>query len=171
VEAVVLETPKRSPVRFPPGFTWGAATAAHQIEGAWNEDGKGESIWDRFCHTPGMIETGETGDIACDHYDRWREDIQLMQAIGLRAHRFSIAWTRVLPQGRGQVNMKGMDFYSRLVDRLLEAEIEPFVTLYHWDLPQALQDEGGWPVRSTAEAFGESRPLLAAISAIVSRSG
>lgn len=142
-------------VKLPEGFTWGAATAAYQIEGAWDEDGKGESIWDRFSHTPGMIETSETGDVACDHYHRWREDIQLVRKIGLKAYRFSVAWTRILPEGRGAVNEKGMDFYSRLVDRLLEAGIEPFVTLYHWDLPQRLQDEGGWPARATTEAFGE----------------
>ena len=140
---------------FPQGFTWGAATAAYQIEGAWNEDGKGESIWDRFSHTPGRIETGETGDIACDHYHRWREDIQLMQEIGIRAYRFSISWSRILPEGRGRVNPKGLDFYKGLVDGLLDAGIEPFATLYHWDLPQMLQDQGGWPARSTAEAFGE----------------
>lgn len=132
---------------FPHGFTWGAATSAYQIEGAWDEDGKGESIWDRFSHTPGNIANGETGDVACDHYHRWREDIRLMQALGLPAYRFSVAWTRVLPHGRGQVNQAGLDFYSRLVDGLLEAGITPYLNLYHWDLPQALQDQGGWPVR------------------------
>ncbi len=145
----------QSITQLPQGFTWGAATAAYQIEGAWNEDGKGESIWDRFSHTPQSIETGETGDIACDHYHRWREDVRLMQAIGLQAYRFSISWSRILPKGRGAINIRGLDFYSKLVDELLEAGIEPFVTLYHWDLPQGLQDEGGWPARSTAEAFGE----------------
>lgn len=140
---------------FPHGFTWGAATSAYQIEGAWDEDGKGESIWDRFSHTPGNIANGETGDVACDHYHRWREDIRLMQALGLPAYRFSVAWTRVLPHGRGQVNQAGLDFYSRLVDGLLEAGITPYLNLYHWDLPQALQDQGGWPVRATAEAYVE----------------
>ncbi len=140
---------------FPAGFTWGAATAAYQIEGAWDEDGKGESIWDRFSHTPGRIETGETGDIATDHYHRWPEDVRLMKAMGLMAYRFSIAWTRVLPSGRGSVNQAGLDFYDRLVDALLEAGIEPFVTLYHWDLPHGLQDEGGWPARIVASAFAE----------------
>ncbi len=139
--------------QFPDGFVWGAATSAYQIEGAWNEDGKGESIWDRYSHTPGRIENGDTGDIACDHYHRWLEDIALMKEIGLQSYRFSTAWARILPEGRGPVNQKGIDFYSRLVDGLLEAGIQPFIALYHWDLPQALQDEGGWPVRSTAEAF------------------
>jgi beta-glucosidase len=140
---------------FPEHFLWGAATAAYQIEGAWNEDGKSESIWDRFTHTPGHIKNGDTGDVACDHYHRWAEDVALMQSLGMRAYRFSIGWTRVLPAGRGTVNQAGLDFYSRLVDGLLEANIVPLVTLYHWDLPQALQDEGGWPARATAEAFVE----------------
>jgi beta-glucosidase len=140
---------------FPKGFTWGAATAAYQIEGAWDEDGKGESIWDRFSHTPGKIETGETGDITCDHYHLWRQDVALMKEIGLKAYRFSIAWTRVLPNGRGDVNQAGLDFYNRLVDALLEANIEPFVTLYHWDLPQRLQEEGGWPARMATTAFSD----------------
>jgi beta-glucosidase len=138
---------------FPPGFVWGAATAAYQIEGAWDADGKGESIWDRFSHTPGTIANGDTGDVACDHYHRWQEDIALMRAIGLPAYRFSISWPRLLPQGTGRPNLPGLDFYSRLVDALLENGIQPYVTLYHWDLPQALQDQGGWPARSTAEAF------------------
>jgi len=140
---------------FPRDFAWGAATAAYQIEGAWNEDGKGESIWDRFSHTPGRIETGETGDVACDHYHRWREDVALMQELGLKAYRFSISWPRILPEGRGHVNRAGIDFYSRLVEGLLAAGIEPFVTLYHWDLPQRLQEAGGWPARRTADAFAD----------------
>lgn len=138
---------------FPPDFLWGTATSSYQIEGAWNADGKGESIWDRFSHTPGKIEDSSSGDVACDHYYRWPEDVALMQELGLQAYRFSIAWPRILPQGRGQVNQKGLDFYSRLVDGLLAANITPFATLYHWDLPQALEDEGGWPVRATAESF------------------
>jgi beta-glucosidase len=138
---------------FPDEFLWGAATASFQIEGAWKEDGKGESIWDRFCHTPGKVLGGDTGDVASDHYHRWQEDIALMKEIGLNAYRFSISWPRVYPQGRGKVNAAGLDFYDRLVDGLLAAGITPFVTLYHWDLPQALEDEGGWAVRSTAEAF------------------
>ncbi len=140
---------------FPDGFIWGAATSAYQIEGAWNEDGKGESIWDRFSHTPDKIVGGGTGDVACDHYHRWPEDIALMKELGLKAYRFSVSWPRILPSGRGEVNQAGLDFYSRLVDGLLEAGITPFVTLYHWDLPQGLQDEGGWAARSTAEAFVE----------------
>ena len=145
---------------FPDGFIWGAATSAYQIEGAWNEDGKGESIWDRFSHTPGTIEDGSTGDVSCDHYHRWREDIALMKELGLEAYRFSVSWPRILPAGRGKVNQAGIDFYSRLVDGLLEAGIQPFPTLYHWDLPQGLQDEGGWEARSTAEAFVEYADVL-----------
>jgi beta-glucosidase len=145
---------------FPDGFTWGAATSAYQIDGAWDEDAKGESIWDRFCHTPGRIANGDTGDVACDHYHRWREDVGLMKELGLQAYRFSISWPRLLPEGRGRVNPMGLDFYSMLVDALLEAAIEPFVTLYHWDLPQALQDRGGWPARLTAEAFVEYADLV-----------
>lgn len=145
---------------FPSDFVWGAATAAYQIEGAWNEDGKGESIWDRFCHTPGKIANGDTGDVACDHYRRWREDVALMREVGLHAYRFSISWPRLVPEGRGRVSAAGLDFYSQLVDALLEAGIEPFVTLYHWDLPQALQDQGGWPARATAEAFVEYADLV-----------
>jgi beta-glucosidase len=140
---------------FPADFLWGVATSSYQIEGAWQEDGKSESIWDRFAHTPGTIEDGSNGDIACDHYHRWPEDIALMRSLGIQAYRFSIAWPRILPGGTGQVNQAGLDFYSRLVDGLLEAGITPWVTLYHWDLPQILQDAGGWPVRSTAEAFVE----------------
>jgi beta-glucosidase len=138
---------------FPAGFVWGAATAAYQIEGAVAEDGRGESIWDRFSHTPGRTANGETGDVACDHYHRWPADVALLRALGLGAYRFSIAWPRVLPAGRGRVNEAGLAFYERLVDALLAAGIAPWVTLYHWDLPQALEDAGGWPARATAEAF------------------
>ncbi|HSJ55070.1 MAG TPA: GH1 family beta-glucosidase [Anaerolineae bacterium] len=145
--------------RFPAGFRWGAATASYQIEGAWNEDGKGESIWDRFSHTPAKIEGGDTGNVACDHYHRWPEDVALMKELNLDAYRFSISWPRLLPTGRGRANRAGLDFYSRLVDGLLDAGIEPFVTLYHWDLPQALQDRGGWPARDTAKAFVEYADL------------
>jgi beta-glucosidase len=140
---------------FPENFIWGAATSSYQIEGAWNENGKGESIWDRFSHTPGKVNNGDTGDVACDHYHRWREDVALMKAMALKAYRFSIAWPRVLPSGRGAINQAGLDFYSRLVDALLEADIVPWVTLYHWDLPQALEDEGGWPARMSVDAFVE----------------
>lgn len=145
---------------FPDNFIWGAATAAYQIEGAWNEDGKGESIWDRFAHTPGNICSGDSGDVACDHYHRWLKDIQLMKALGLKAYRLSIAWTRVQPSGSGAVNLPGLDFYDRLVDSLLEAEIRPMITLFHWDLPQALQDKGGFASRTTAEAFVEYADLV-----------
>ena len=140
---------------FPRGFVWGSATAAYQVEGAWAEDGKGESIWDRFSHTPGNIENGDTGDVACDHYHRWRADVGLMKELGLKAYRLSIAWPRILPSGRGPINQAGIDFYSRLVDALLEAGIDPYVTLYHWDLPQSLEDEGGWPKRMIVDAFVE----------------
>jgi len=142
-------------IKFPENFVWGAATASYQIEGAWDKHGKGESIWDRFSHTPGKVDKGDTGDIANDHYHLWRKDIGLMKKIGLKAYRLSTAWPRILPKGRGKINQKGLDFYSKLVDGLLAANITPYVTLYHWDMPQALEDEGGWPVRSTAEAFVE----------------
>jgi len=145
---------------FPKNFLWGAATASYQIEGAWNKDGKGESIWDRFAHTPGKINNNDTGDVANDHYHLWRKDIRLMKQLGLRAYRFSIAWPRILPNGRSKVNPKGINFYSKLVDALLAANITPFVTLYHWDLPQTLQDEGGWEVRSTVEAFLEYTEVI-----------
>lgn len=142
-------------ILFPENFLWGAATASYQIEGSWNKYGKGESIWDRFVHTPGNILNNDTGDVANDHYRLWKKDIGLMKRIGLQAYRFSVSWPRILPAGRGKVNQKGLDFYSRLVDGLLEAGITPFITLYHWDLPQALEGEGGWTVRSTAEAFAD----------------
>jgi beta-glucosidase len=140
---------------FPDGFAWGAATAAYQVEGAPREDGKGESIWDRYSHTPGAIEDGSTGDIACDHYHRWQEDLDLMASLNLNAYRFSIAWSRVLPEGHGAINQAGLDFYERLVEGLLARGITPYVTLYHWDLPQALQDAGGWENRDTAYWFGD----------------
>jgi beta-glucosidase len=146
--------------QFPNNFLWGTATSSYQIEGAWQEDGKGESIWDRFAHTPGKVIDGSNGDVACDHYHRWQEDIALMKSMGLKAYRFSIAWPRILPNGTGEVNQAGLDFYSKLVDGLLEAGIIPFATLYHWDLPQALQDRGGWPERSTGEAFVEYADVM-----------
>jgi beta-glucosidase len=141
--------------KFPEGFLWGAATAAYQIEGAWNEDGKGESIWDRFTHRPYTILNGDTGDVACDHYHRMREDVTLMKELGLKTYRFSISWPRVLPQGYGQVNPQGLDFYDRLVDALLEAGILPNATLNHWDLPQAIQERGGWPNRASTDWFAD----------------
>jgi len=138
---------------FPAGFLWGTATASYQVEGAWNEDGKGESIWDRYAHTEGKIINGDTGDVACDQYHRYREDVALMKELGLRSYRFSISWPRVFPQGKGAVNQKGIDYYSRLVDELLANGITPFPTLYHWDLPQALEDEGGWTNRDIVGHF------------------
>lgn len=148
------------PAIFPAKFLWGAATAAHQIEGAWNADGKGESIWDRFNHTPGNVRNGDTGDVACDHYHRYRDDIALMKQFGLHAYRFSTAWTRVLPVGRGAINQAGLDFYDRLVDELLAANIQPFVTLYHWDLPQALFELGGWSHRDVCGYFADYAALM-----------
>jgi beta-glucosidase len=135
---------------FPADFVWGAATAAYQIEGAVLEDGRGESIWDRFCATPGKVRAGDTGAVACDFYHRHPQDVALMRELGLDAFRFSIAWPRIVPDGRGRVNEAGLDFYDRLVDELLAAEIAPFPTLYHWDLPQPLEDAGGWTSRATA---------------------
>jgi beta-glucosidase len=147
---------------FGPDFRWGAATAAYQIEGAVAEDGRSPSIWDTFCQVPGAIDSGDTGEQACDHYHRWPEDVALMRALGLTSYRFSIAWPRVIPDGSGAVNHAGLDFYDRLVDALLEAGIRPNVTLYHWDLPQVLQDRGGWPVRDTAVAFADYAAAVAA---------
>lgn len=147
---------------FPPSFVWGAATSAFQIEGGATEDGRGVSIWDTYAATPGRIADGSDARIACDHYHRWREDIALMRDLGLRGYRFSLAWPRIVPQGRGAVNAAGLDFYDALVDGLLAAGIEPFVTLYHWDLPQPLQDAGGWMARATAEAFAEYAHIGAA---------
>ncbi len=140
---------------FPEGFLWGAATASYQIEGAADEDGRGPSIWDTFSHTPGKTYRGDTGDVACDHYHRLEEDLDLMADLGLRAYRFSVAWPRIQPDGSGTTNRKGLDFYRRLVDGLRERSIEPMLTLYHWDLPQALQDRGGWTGRDTSERFAE----------------
>ncbi|MGD9028178.1 MAG: GH1 family beta-glucosidase [Anaerolineae bacterium] len=138
---------------FPEGFLWGAATSAYQIEGAWNEDGKGESIWDHFTHRPYDVLNGDTGDVACDHYHRLAQDVELMKWLSLGTYRFSISWPRILPKGRGEVNEKGLDFYDRLVDRLLEADIAPTATLYHWDYPQALQEAEGWPHRDSPDWF------------------
>lgn len=149
-------------LNFPDGFIWGTATASYQIEGAVGADGRGQSIWDTFSHTPGKVVNNDTGDAACDHYHRWPEDIELMKALNLDAYRFSIAWPRIMPTGRGTVNQAGLDFYSRLVDGLLEAGITPFVTLYHWDLPQALQDEGsGWERREIATDFAAYTDVVA----------
>ena len=146
--------------RFPAGFVWGAATSAYQIEGAPLADGAGPSIWQRFSHTPGKMANGDTGDVACDHYHRYREDVALMRDIGLEAYRFSVSWSRVLPAGTGRVNEKGLDFYRRLVDALREAGIRPMATLYHWDLPAALDDRGGWLNRDCADWFAEYADVL-----------
>jgi beta-glucosidase len=142
-------------LRFPDGFLWGAATAAYQIEGAPDEDGKGPSIWDTFSHTPGMVFHDDNGDVACDSYHRYPEDVAILQRLGVGAYRFSLSWPRVQPDGRGPANPKGLDYYNRLIDALLEKGISPAITLYHWDLPQALQDKGGWAVRDIAEIFAD----------------
>ncbi|HLS82838.1 MAG TPA: GH1 family beta-glucosidase [Steroidobacter sp.] len=142
--------------KFPQGFYWGVATAAYQIEGAWNEDGKGMSIWDTYAHTPGKIKNGDTGDVAVDHYHRYKEDVALMKDIGANAYRFSISWPRIFPDGAGAPNAKGVDFYKRVTDELRANGIEPFATLYHWDLPQALEDKyGGWRSKDTSKAFAD----------------
>jgi beta-glucosidase len=146
---------------FPSDFVWGAATASYQIEGATHEDGRGESVWDRFCATPGKVRGGDTGDVACDFYHRYSDDVRLMKELGIDAFRFSVAWPRVVPDGRGAVNEAGLDFYDRLVDELLANEIEPFATLFHWDTPQVLEDVGGWRERATAEAFAEYAEAVA----------
>jgi len=147
---------------FPATFVWGAATAAYQVEGAVAEDGRGESIWDRFTSIPGTIANGDDGKVACDSYHRYPADVRLMRELGLDAYRFSVAWPRILPEGRGRVNTAGLDYYDRLVDELLASGIEPFLTLYHWDLPQALEERGGWPARETVDAFAEYAEVVAA---------
>ncbi|MCC7512071.1 MAG: beta-glucosidase, partial [Anaerolineae bacterium] len=146
---------------FPKNFTWGVATSAYQIEGAWNEDGRGVSIWDTFSHTKGRIVNDENGDVAADHYHRWKDDFALMSELGVKAYRFSTAWPRILPAGTGAVNKKGLDFYDRIVDEALKRKIEPYVCLFHWDLPQALQDQGGWPKREITEHFAEYARVVA----------
>ncbi|WP_240135534.1 GH1 family beta-glucosidase [Streptomyces sp. MUM 178J] len=153
--------PATTTLRFPTGFRWGTATAAYQIEGAASEDGRTPSIWDTFSRTPGKVRNGDTGDVAADHYHRMSEDIGLMRRLGVTDYRFSIAWPRVQPTGRGPAVQKGLDFYRRLVDELLEAGIRPVATLYHWDLPQELEDAGGWPERDTAYRFGEYAAIMA----------
>jgi beta-glucosidase len=159
--SILPEREHHGPV-YPPGFKFGAATAAYQIEGAWNEDGRGESIWDTFCRTPGAVAGGDTGDVACDHYHRWRDDLDLLAAMRIESYRFSISWPRVQPDGRGALNRRGVRFYRRLVEGLLERGIEPVATLYHWDLPQALQDTGGWAARDTTERFADYAAAMAA---------
>ncbi|MDQ5839780.1 MAG: family 1 glycosylhydrolase, partial [Chloroflexota bacterium] len=146
---------------FPPDFAWGTATASYQIEGAVDEDGRGPSIWDTFSRTPGNVANGDTGDVACDHYHRWADDVDLIASYGLDAYRFSVAWPRIQHSGRGPANQKGIDFYRRLVDRLVEKGIKPAATLYHWDLPQALQDDGGgWQNREIVDRFAEYAAIV-----------
>jgi beta-glucosidase len=152
--------PRASGSTFPDGFVWGAATASYQIEGAAHEDGRGPSIWDTFSRTPGKVYAGHTGDVACDHYHHYRDDVAMMAELGLKSYRFSVAWPRIQPDGTGPVNTRGLDFYDRLTDELIGQGIDPVVTLYHWDLPQALEDRGGWTVRETAEAFAEYAQIV-----------
>jgi beta-glucosidase len=141
---------------FPKDFTWGVATSSYQIEGAWKEAGKGLSIWDVFCQIPGNIKNNENGNVACDHYHRYKEDIQLMKAMGVKAYRFSISWPRILPDGKGEINQEGIDFYNRIIDELIRQNIEPWITLYHWDLPQTLQvEDNGWLGKSITDHFAE----------------
>ncbi|GAB2595699.1 beta-glucosidase [Paractinoplanes abujensis] len=152
--------PALAAITFPDDFIWGAATASYQIEGAAQEDGRGPSIWDTFSRTPGRVYNGHTGDVACDHYHRYADDVALMADLGLASYRFSVAWPRIQPDGTGPVNVKGLDFYDRLTDELLGKGIDPVVTLYHWDLPQTLEDLGGWANRLTAEAFAEYAQIV-----------
>jgi len=142
-------------IKFPEGFIWGAATSSYQIEGAWNEDGKGESVWDAICHTQSVIHNNDTGDIACDHYYRYKQDVQLMKEMNLQGYRFSVSWPRIFPNGKGKINPKGVEFYDNLINELIANDIEPFVTLYHWDLPLTLQKIGGWENRKIVDAFVE----------------
>ena len=159
--AELAPSPPQAGASFPEEFLWGIATASYQVEGAWNEDGKGESIWDRYTHQVGHIRGGATGDTACDEYHLYPQDIAIIKQLNLKSYRFSIAWARIQPTGRGAVSQKGIDHYSRVVDMLLEAGIRPFCTLYHWDLPQALEDIGGWPNRDLAGYFADYAGVLA----------
>ncbi|HPL71850.1 MAG TPA: family 1 glycosylhydrolase, partial [Rectinema sp.] len=145
---------------FPQDFVWGCSTSCYQIEGAAKEDGKGPSIWDTFSHTPDKIAGGHTGDIACDSYHRWREDIALLRELNAGAYRFSVSWTRIQPEGKGATNQRGLDYYSRLVDELYEAGVEPWIELFHWDLPQALEEAGGWRNRDTAMRFQDYAAIM-----------
>ena len=149
-------------LEFPPGFLWGVGTASYQVEGAPRADGKGPSIWDTFSHRPGAVHHGDNGDVACDQYHRIASDVELMVSLGIPAYRFSISWPRVQPDGSGQANEAGLDYYRRVVDLLVSQGIEPFVTLYHWDLPQALEDKGGWTSRDTASRFAEFAGIVGA---------
>ncbi|MGH8889601.1 MAG: glycoside hydrolase family 1 protein, partial [Acidothermaceae bacterium] len=159
--ATGVDTAHSSMLEFPQGFIWGAATASYQIEGAAAEGGRTPSIWDTFSRTPGKVFEGHTGDVACDHYHRYRDDVALMSRLGLAAYRFSTSWSRVIPHGAGPVNFEGVDFYSRLVDSLLEVGITPVLTLYHWDLPQEFEDAGGWANRDTAYRFADYAAVMA----------
>jgi beta-glucosidase len=154
------DRPEPAAAEFPAGFLWGAATAAYQIEGAATEGGRGPSIWDTFCATPGRVYRGDDGEIACDHYHRWREDLDLIAWLGLGAYRLSLSWSRLQPTGRGPLNPTGVKFYRHLLEGLRERDVRPFVTLYHWDMPQVLEDQGGWPARETALRFGEYADLV-----------
>jgi beta-glucosidase len=160
-DATQPDSGQPDPGRFPTRFTWGVATSSYQIEGAPAEDGKGPSIWDTFCREPGRVLGGDSGDVACDHYHRLDSDLDLIASLGVNAYRFSVSWPRVMPSGQGTVNPKGLAFYDRMVDGLLARGLAPWLTLYHWDLPQALQDKGGWPQRSTALAFGDYAAVIA----------
>ena len=156
-----VDTATSASLRFPSGFVWGTSTAAYQIEGAAREDGRGPSIWDTYSHTPGRVAHGETGDVACDHYHRLDEDLDLMASLGFSAYRFSVAWPRVMPTGTGPVNQTGLDFYRRLVDGLVSRGITPLVTLYHWDLPETLQIRGGWANRDVVGWFADYAAVVA----------
>src|ERR1700689_2126591 len=165
--SIPQETPGAVPAgeiegaRFPDGFLWGMATASYQVEGAWNEDGKGESIWDRYAHGVGHVKGGDTADVACDHYHLYKQDIALLKRLNQKSYRFSISWARIQPSGTGAPNRKGLDHYKRVMDAVLEAGIRPFCTLYHWDLPQWAEDKGGWPNRDLAGYFAEYARILA----------
>jgi beta-glucosidase len=161
LHSVVQAAEQSSETKFPDGFLWGMATASYQVEGAWNEDGKGESNWDRFAHTVGKVRGGATGDVACDQYHLYPQDIALMKRLNLKSYRFSTSWARIQPSGAGAVNQKGLDHYKRLADALHEAGIRPFCTIYHWDLPQGLEDRGGWPNRDLAGYYAEYAGILA----------
>ncbi|MGH6670953.1 MAG: GH1 family beta-glucosidase [Xanthobacteraceae bacterium] len=166
VGPLVLRRPSRAQAAaagaFPADFIWGASTSCYQIEGAVDADGRGKSIWDVFCHTPGRIKNGDTGDVACDHYHRFREDVEILARGGFGAYRFSTAWPRIIPVGAGAVEPRGLDFYDRLVDALIAQRITPWLCLYHWDLPQALQERGGWLNRDTSEKFADYARVVAA---------
>ena len=155
LNAVAEQTPAAGEVKFPKDFLWGTATAAYQVEGAWNVDGRGETVWDRFSHAAGNVKGAYTGDVACDDYHRYPEDIAFMKQMNMRSYRYSIAWSRIQPTGEGAINQKGIDYYKRLTDTVLKAGLRPLVTLYHWDLPQPLEDKGGWPNRDTAARFAD----------------